>query len=120
MTPGQRGSTERLQTSQPEYGNRRKQEMNMNRKAEIAELRRKIAEKEQRIAELRREVAERRLAEWRRQVLAWAESPDRDLAEMPQAPAGLFPLAELTDAERQAREDLISEALDAAKKWGLK
>jgi len=88
-----------------------------NRQAEIAELRRKIAERQQRIAELDRKLAGYRYAEWREKLMAWAEDPNANLAEMPPFPKGLHPIAELTDEERAAREKLIDEALEAAKKY---
>jgi len=86
----------------------------------IADMRRKIAEKEQHVAELRREVDERRMADWRHRVLAWAESEDRNLAEVPQVPAGLFPWADLTDEEWQewqARKDLIAQAMKMSQEY---
>lgn len=93
--------------------------MSTKQQEQITALRRAIAEKNRRIAELRQQVAENRYTEWRQQLMAWAETPDADIAEMPAPPDGLSPLAEMTDEERAAREAWIDQVIEDAQKRGI-
>lgn len=93
--------------------------MSQKREEQIEVLRQAIAAKNRRIAELRQQLSGHRYQEWLAELREWADTPHATLDTMPTAPKDLYPVAELTDEQRAAREAWIDQAIEDAKKWGI-
>ena len=84
-----------------------------------------IAKAEKQIADLDKTIAEIHYQSWRQKLAEWADLPAHQRGDPPDMPVdAALHVAEMTDEQKAAREQWLSEMIDSAAKivtsWGLK